>query len=230
MAMCTSSPLEVCAYKDYHELSQMPSSAKASIRSSLWRYLQQVMESPGDEWDRDTGRRHRLVLENSTRSALLLLTKQGNAEWVRRVNSRLVAAIEGLFLEFVTTRAVPLIFAPWGSTHISGSLSLDLYHRYVRAYVSVAVADVIGCARTAAGLELRTACFVRYAGDFASHSQVMGILVAVASMRHRRVGAQSPGHCLDADCLWLVCGLLFGPGGVENAETLLPARSCTEEK
>jgi hypothetical protein len=58
----------------------------------------------------------------------------------------------------------------------------------------------------------------------------MGILVAVASMRHRRVGAQSPGHCLDADCLWLVCGLLFGPGGVENTGTLLPARSCTEAK
>jgi len=219
-----SRPLEACAYQDYHELGQMLSSAKARIRSSIWRYLQDVMQRPGDEWDRETGRRYLRELRNSTRSALFVLTKHSNYEWVGRVNHRLVAAVEGLFLEFITTRAVPLVFAPWDSSHISGSLSLDMYHRYVRAYVSVAVTDVIGCARTAAGLELRTASFVRYNGGFVPHSAVTEILVAVASMLHRRVGAQSPGHCLDADCLWSVCRLLFGPGVLENTGTLLVAR------
>jgi len=137
----------------------------------------------------------------------------------------LVAAIEGLFVEFITTRAVPLVFAPWDSTHISGRRSLDLYHQYVRAYVSVAVTDVIGCVRTAPDLELHTACFVRYAGGFVPHSEVTEILVTVASMLHRRLGAQSPGHCLDADCLWSVCRLLFGLGVLENTGTLLVARS-----
>jgi len=63
----------------------MLSTAKASIRLSIWRYLHDVMQRPEDEWDTETGRRHLLELRNSTRSALLVLTKHSNHEWVGRV-------------------------------------------------------------------------------------------------------------------------------------------------
>jgi len=225
--MCTSSSLEMCAYRDYNELCVMLSNAKASIRASIWRYMQEVMQRPGDEWDRYTVARHNPALNESTQRALSVLTKHSNKQWVARVNLVLVNSIEALFVEFIRSRAVPLVFVPWGSAHIDRRLSLESYHRYVRAYVSLSVTDVIGCARSAAGLELRTACFVGYRGGFVPHSEATAILVAVASMAHGRLGAGSPGLVLDTDCLWSVCRHLFAPGApgwpprVENTGALL---------
>jgi len=220
----------MCAYRDYNELCVMLTNAKVSIWAGIWRYLQEVMKSPGEEWDRHTEARHNLVLRDSTRTALLVLTKNSNPQWVVRVNLLLVNSIEALFVEFIRSRAVPLVFVPWGFAHIDQSMSLDSYNRYVRAYVSGAVTDVIGCARSAAGLELRTACFVGYGGGFVLHSEVTAILVAVASMAHGHLGAGSPGLVLDTDCLWSVCRHLFGPGVLENTGTLLAARCSQHAK
>ena len=219
--MCTS--LEMCAYRDYNELCVMLSNAKASIRASIWRYVQEARKSPGDEGDA----RRNLVLSESTQRALSVLTKHSNTQWVARVNLLLVNSVEALFVEFVRSCAMPLVLEPWGSAQIHRTMSLDSYNRYVRAYMSIAVTDVLGCARSAAGLELRTTCFVGYGGGFVPHSEVTAILVAVASMAHGRLGAGSPGLVLDTDCLWSVCRHLFAPGvlgwppRVENTGSLL---------
>jgi len=130
------------------------------------------------------------------------------------VNNRLLAAVSRLFLEFVHTRAVPLMFVPWDPA-VAGQArpaqSLALYRRYVRAYISLSVTDVVGAADSAAGLDLRTACFALYADDYAPNAQVAAVLVAVASMLHGRLGARSAGRCLDDDCLQLVCAQLLAP-------------------
>jgi len=131
-------------------------------------------------------------------------------------------------MEFVNTRAVPLLFMQWDPGHAGRARpahSLALYLRYVRAYVSLCVTNVVVGAGSAAGLELRTACFARYAWAFAPHAHVAAALVAVVSMLHGRLGAGSAGQRLDADCLRLVCAQLLAPP--ENAGSLLPARAAS---
>jgi len=223
------------AFRDYGELHRMLSGAKVHIRAGIWRFVEAVMQSPNNECDRAVTRRQLELLRACTREALRRLTKQTSLAWVEAVNTRLLAAVSRLFLEFVHTLAVPLSFEPWDPV-VAGQArpaqSLALYRRYVRAYISLSETDVVGAADSAAGLELRTACFAEYAGDFAPHAHVSAVLVAVAGMLHERLDARSAGLCLDDDCLRLVCAQLLAPkkgfrAECENQARLLAAPAAT---
>lgn len=71
--------------------------------------------------------------------------------------------------------------------------------------------------------ELQAASFVKFQIPetvFFSLSQAHQTFVTLASMLHDRLGGASPGHCLNADCLQIICCYIFQSFEVTALKTL----------
>ena len=213
-------------YEDFAQFERMLCSASCALHVSIGRFVRALTLGPGPQWDASGILQQLTALHARGFVILRALTKQTNVRWVQRVNLQLSTSVSRGCIEFVDRTPMIIVFVNPGFGHIDRLQSLRNYRWAMRSHVSGCIADVIGNAVRGCGADIRAACFTAHADSpllrYVPRCRVPEYFVVVASMLHGRLGSQSPGHCLNSDCVSYICELLFETSQQENAGVLLP--------